>query len=123
MKKIAVVAALTAVLGSVPAVAWWGGGPWGGGPGGWGGPGGSNWGDDMSGDGWGDFSMNMSGGGRGRGWNRYDRYYSPWGVGPYGYGGGPYGYGGGYPGYGGGYPYAAPVAPMPPQPPVEQPGK
>lgn len=70
----------------------------------------------MFGDGWGDFNMNMSGGGRGwgRGHNRYRDYY---GYGsPYGWGG-PWGYGAPYgaPYYGGGYsPYAAPAAPMPP---------
>ena len=107
MKKITAVAALTGLLAAGSASAWWGGGPWGG----W--PGSSSWGDDWFGDGWGDFSMNMSGGGRGRGWNRYHSYYGPWG-----YGGYPYGGWGGYP-YGGwgapyAHPYAAPAAPAAP---------
>ena len=51
----------------------------------------------MFGDGYGDFDMSMSGGGRGygRGYNRYRDYY---GYGPYGgYGGGPWDGYGGYP--------------------------
>jgi hypothetical protein len=117
MKKIAVIAALTALMGATAANAWWGGGPWGGGYPGYGG---GNWFDDWMGDGWGDFNMNMSGGGHGRGWNRYNNYYGygpyGWGGGPWGWGGYPGGWGGGYPGgWGGyGYPYAAPVAPQAP---------
>ena len=123
MKKVTKLIAVAIVTGTAAlcastASAWWGNdyydgyyGPWGGGPwGGW--PGGSSWGDDWFGDGWGDFSMSMSGGGHGRGWNRYNSYY-----GPYGWGGYPYG-GYGYP-YGGyGYPYAAPVAPVAPAAPA-----
>ena len=76
MTKIAKIAAIAAMLGvSASASAWWGGGPWGG----W--PGGSSWGDDWFGDGWGDFNMSMSGGGHGRGWNRYNSYYGPYGWG------------------------------------------
>jgi hypothetical protein len=91
-------------LAAQSAQAWWGGGPWGG----W--PGSSSWADDWFGDGWGDFNMSMSGGGRGWGRNRYYDHYGPWWGGPYGYGG--------YPGWGGwggpyGVPYAAPVAPAP----------
>jgi len=108
---------VAALLGvSASASAFWGGGPWGGSP--WGG-GGNDWWNDMMGDGYGDFNMNMSGGGRGfgRGYNRYRDYY---GYGPYGgYGGGPWGggYGGyGAPYYGGGYPYAAPYGAPPAAP-------
>ena len=104
MKKIAAIAAVTGLLAAGSASAWWGGGPWGGYPGS------SSWMDDFFGDGYGDFNMSMSGGGHGRGWNRYNSYYGPWGYGPYGYGGYPgYGYGAPY-----GYPYAAPVAPQAP---------
>ncbi|MBP9604364.1 MAG: sulfur globule protein CV1, partial [Chromatiaceae bacterium] len=67
MKKLAIAAAIAALLGvSASAVAFWGGGP---------GYGNNNMMNDMFGDGsgYGDFSMNMSGGGRGygRGYNRY----------------------------------------------------
>jgi len=70
--------------------------------------------NDMFGDGWGDFNMNMSGGGRGwgRGYNRYRDYY---GYGPYGWGGPWSGYGAPY--YGGGYPhmpFAVPPVPTAP---------
>ncbi len=114
MKKLATVAAVAVLLGASASVsAWWGGGP------GWGGlPGNSwnnnNWRNDMLGDGWGDFNMNMSGGGRG--WGRgYNRYRDHSGYGPYGWGG-PWGGRYGAPYYGGGYPspYAAPAAPVAP---------
>ncbi len=103
MNKLVSAVALAALLGaSASANAWWGG------PGGWGD---RSFMDDFFGDGWGDFNMNMSGGGRGwgRGYNRYNDYY---GYGPYGWGapyayGAPYGYGAPY-----AYPYAAPVAPQ-----------
>ena len=104
---VAAIAASAMTIGS--AHAWWGGGPWGGYPGG------GSWMDDWFGDGYGDFNMSMSGGGHGRGWNRYNSYYGPYGWGgPYGYGGYP-GYGwGGYPGYG----YGVPVAPAAPAAPA-----
>ena len=84
------------------ASAWWGGPGWGDG---WG----SDWGP-FDGDGWGDFNMSMSGGGRGYGRGRGYGY----GYGyPY-YGGyGPYGYGAPY---GAPYGYGAPVAPAVPVP-------
>jgi len=81
--KLALAAAL--VGASASASAWWGG-PF------------SSWGDDFFGDGWGDFSLNVSGGGHGwgRGYNRYYDYYGPYwgGYGPYGYGApfAPYGF-------------------------------
>ena len=100
MNKIVRIVSLAALLGaSVSASAWWGG-PWGGPWGGW--PGSSGWGDDWFGNGWGDFSMSMSFGGRGWGRNRYYDHYGPWWGGPYGYG--VYLYGG--------YPYAVPVIPQ-----------
>ena len=93
---------LRQVAASASASAFWGGGPWGGYPGS------SSWMDDFMGDGYGDFNMSMSGGGHGRGWNRYNSWNGPWWGGPYG----------GYPGWGGypggGYPYAAPVVPAAP---------
>lgn len=110
MKKIAAVAAIAGLMTVGSASAWWGGGPWGGYPGS------SSFMDDFWGDGYGDFNMNMSGGGRGRGWNRYNSYYGPWGYGaPYGYG---MPYGGGY-GAPYGYPsYAAPGVPAAPAAPA-----
>jgi hypothetical protein len=105
MTKIIKITAVAAMLAaSASASAWWGGGPWGGYPGS------SSWMDDFMGDGYGDFNMSMSGGGHGRGYNRYNSYY-----GPYGYGA-PYGYGVPYGGYGApyGYGYGAPVAPVAP---------
>ncbi len=72
--------------------------------GGGGGPWDSGWGNDwgpFDGDGFGDFDMSMSGGGRGSGYGRgygYGRDYGYGGYGPYGYGGYP---SGGYPGGGG----------------------
>ncbi|MFZ1538177.1 MAG: sulfur globule family protein, partial [Chromatiaceae bacterium] len=61
MKKLATAAAVVALLGvSATAFAW--GGPWG--NNGWGNNN-NNWMNDMFGDGSGDFSMNMSGGGHG----------------------------------------------------------
>jgi hypothetical protein len=106
MKKLATAAAVAALLGvSASASAWWGGPGWGNSH--------DDWWSDMFGDGWGDFNMNMSGGGRGwgRGYNRWRDYY---GYGPYWggpYGGGPWGYAPyGYP-YA---PYAAPAAPAAP---------
>ena len=108
MRKISKVLGVAAIAGAgaflmSSAHAFWGGGPWGGG--------GHDWWNDMMGDGYGDFNMSMSGGGRGfgRGYNRYRDYY---GYGPYGWGGGPWG--GGGPGYGGwGAPYGAPYGPSP----------
>ena len=109
MRKFSKVLGAAAIAGAAMTVgtahAWWGGGPWGGYPGS------SSWGDNWFGDGYGDFNMSMSGGGHGRGWNRYNSYYGPWGY-PGGWGGYPGGYGG-YP-YRGGYPYAAPAAPAAP---------
>ena len=105
MQKFSKLLSVAAIAGAAAfsmssAQAWWGGGPWGGYPGsGWGG---NDWWNDMFGDGYGDFNMNMSGGGRGwgRGRNVWRDYH---GYGPYGWGGGPWG---GYP-YGGyGVPYA-----------------
>lgn len=99
-----------AALTMQPAHAWWG--PWGGGPGGWG----NN--NDWLGDGSGDFSMNMSGSGRGNSYNRYQGYGNPYygGYGYPGYGYGPYG----HPGYGYGYaPYGAPMAPVAPAAPAQ----
>jgi hypothetical protein len=111
MKKLATAVAIAALLGvSASASAFWGGGPWGNngyGNDGWGN---NNMMNDMfgNGDGYGDFSMNMGGGGRGygRGNNRYYDSYSN-GYGPYGYGA-PYGYA----------PYGAPYvcAPTVPRP-------
>ena len=54
---VAAIAASALIVGS--AHAWWGGGP-----------GGGNWMEDWMGDGYGDFNMNMSGGGRGPGYGR-----------------------------------------------------
>lgn len=101
MKKIAMAAALTALMGAGSAQAWWGPwSPWGG----WGPWGDRGWGNDWLGDGWFDFNFSMGAGGRGwgRSWDRY--HYGPyWGY-PYHGWGAPYA-----------YPYAvAPVVPAAP---------
>ena len=73
MKTFAtLISAATLAVASTAATAFWGGGP-----GGYG----NEWGP-FDGDGFGDFNMSMSGGGRGfgRGYNRYRDYY---GYGPY----------------------------------------
>lgn len=130
--KVLALSALLGTFAAAPAQAQWWGPGWGGGP--WGGPG-SSFSDfgPFDGNGWGDFSMSMNGGGRGYGNGRYYGYNAPYGYGyPYGgytpYGGGygaPYGYGaygapyGAAPyGYGAVPPGVAPqVAPAPTQTP------
>jgi hypothetical protein len=101
LKRSLSVAALVAggMIATVPAQAWWGGGPWGGSP--WSGS------DTM---GWGDIDTSF----RTTGWGRSQ--YQPWYGAPYG------GYGG-YPGYGygapyGGYPYGGAPRGAPPTAPA-----
>ena len=93
MKKLAMAAAIAAVVAlPLQSQAW--GGPWGGGPWGNSGYGGGPW--SGLGDMFGDVDANFSS----RGWGRGSGYGYPY-AGGYGYPGGGYG----YPGYGYGAPY------------------
>lgn len=112
MKKLAMAAAIAAVVGAMPlqSQAW--GGPWGGGPWGNSGYGGGPWSGlgDMFGDVDANFSSRGWGRGSGYGYPHYGGYYGPYG---------------GYPGWGGypgvGVPYygvpavVAPVVPAAPE--------